>query len=37
MVSGNTLVTITDTIAIQLSGTEKGKWSVLYEYEVLLA
>lgn len=37
MVSGNTLATITDTYAIQLLGTEKGKWSVLYEYEVLPA
>lgn len=35
MVSSNTLVTITDTMALQLSGTDLGKWSVLYEYQVL--
>jgi len=34
-VSSNTLVTITDTYALQLSGTDLGKWSVLYEYQVV--
>jgi hypothetical protein len=31
----NTLATITDVIALRASGNEKGKFDVLYEYQVL--
>lgn len=34
-VSSNTLETITDYMNITLSGTDKGKWEVIYEYQML--
>jgi hypothetical protein len=35
LTSCNTLETITDTVGIQLGGTDKGDWDVLYEFQVL--
>lgn len=34
-VSSNTLATITDYMNIKLSATDKGKWEVIYEYQML--
>jgi len=35
LVSSNTLATLTDYINIAFSGTDKGKWEVIYEYQML--
>jgi uncharacterized protein YheU (UPF0270 family) len=34
-VSSNTLETLTEYFNITLGGTDKGKWEVIYEYQML--